>query len=97
MDYLIDFLLAVHILVSLLLVFVVLLQRPRSEGLGTAFASGMVDQFIGPATSVLVRFTTWMAGLFFVLTVLLAVLYAHRSNSGSHNRGRYATARLMRK
>ena len=78
MDYLIDFLLFIHIVVSLLLVGVVLLQRPRSEGLGTAFASGMVEQYIGPATSVLVRFTTWMGGLFFVLTLVLAFLYAHQ-------------------
>ncbi len=69
-NFLIDLLLTSHIIVSLLLVLVVLLQRPRSEGLGTAFASGMVEQYIGPATGVLVRFTTWLAGLFFVLTVM---------------------------
>ena len=79
LTFLIDLLLTAHILVSLLLVLVVLMQRPRSEGLGTAFASGMVEQYIGPATGVLVRFTTWLAGIFFVLTVLLAFLYAHQT------------------
>ena len=83
MNFLIDFLLTIHIIVSLLLVGVVLLQRPRSEGLGTAFASGMVEQYIGPATSALVRFTTWMAGAFFFLTVALAVLYSHQNNGKS--------------
>ena len=83
MNFLIDLLLTIHIFVSLLLVGVVLLQRPRSEGLGTAFASGMVEQYIGPATSVLVRFTTWLAGAFFFLTIVLAVLYAHQNNGKS--------------
>jgi preprotein translocase subunit SecG len=83
MNLVIDLLLAVYILVSLLLVLVVLMQRPRSEGLGTAFASGMVEQYIGPATSVLVRFTTWMSGAFFVLSILLAVLYSHRASTHS--------------
>jgi preprotein translocase subunit SecG len=83
MNLVIDLLLAVYILVSLLLVLVVLMQRPRSEGLGTAFASGMVEQYIGPATSVLVRFTTWMSGAFFILSILLAVLYSHRASTHS--------------
>ncbi len=83
MNFLIDLLLTAHIVVSLLLVMVVLLQRPRSEGLGTAFASGMVEQYIGPATGVLVRFTTWLAGIFFVLTVILAFLYAHQTTARS--------------
>lgn len=83
MDFAIDLLLTLHIAVSLLLVLVVLMQRPRSEGLGTAFASGMVEQYIGPATGVLVKFTTYMGGAFFALTILLAILYAHRTTERS--------------
>jgi preprotein translocase subunit SecG len=83
MNLLIDLLLAVYVAVSLLLVLVVLMQRPRSEGLGTAFASGMVEQYIGPATNVLVRFTTWMGSAFFILSILLAILYSHRSTAHS--------------
>ena len=83
MNLVIDLLLIVYVLVSLLLVLVVLMQRPRSEGLGTAFASGMVEQYIGPATNVLVRFTTWMGGAFFILSILLAILYSHRANTRS--------------
>ena len=70
--FLIDLLLTAQVIVALLLVLVVLLQRPRSEGLGTAFASGTIETFLGPATGFLVRFTTWMGGLFFVLTLALA-------------------------
>jgi preprotein translocase subunit SecG len=83
MNLIVDLLLAIYVAVSLLLVLVVLMQRPRSEGLGTAFASGMVEQYIGPATSVLVRFTTWMAGAFFVISILLTILYAHRADTRS--------------
>ena len=90
---LINLLLAAQVFVALLLVLVVLLQRPRSEGLGTAFASGMVEQYIGPATSVLVRFTTWMGGLFFLLTIALAFLYAHQySSKATIGRNRKAEA-----
>ena len=37
MAFLINFLLTIFVLVSILLVFIVLMQRPKSEGLGAAF------------------------------------------------------------
>ncbi len=37
---LIGFLLTVHVIVCILLVLIILMQRPRSEGLGTAFGTG---------------------------------------------------------
>ena len=84
MNFLIDFLLTIFVIVSFLLVVVVLMQRPRSEGLGTAFASDTISStFGGAASSVLVRFTTWMGGIFFFLTVLLAYLYSHRYSNQS--------------
>ncbi len=80
MNLLIGFLLFVLIVNALLLIFIVLLQRPRSEGLGTAFAGGMVERVAGAqATDVLGKITTWMGGSFFFLTVLLSFLYAHQS------------------
>ena len=82
--FLIDLLLTIFVIVSLLLVLVVLLQRPRSEGLGTAFASEAIGTtFGGAASSVLVRFTTWMGIIFFLLTILLAYLYSHRYSNQS--------------
>ncbi len=78
MHILLSFLLTLHVLVCLLMVVVVLMQRPRSEGLGAAFGSGMTDNIFGAqTTNVLARFTTWLGGAFFALTLALAVVYAH--------------------
>ncbi|MFM8983703.1 MAG: preprotein translocase subunit SecG [Spartobacteria bacterium] len=80
---------ALHVIVCLLLVLVVLMQRPRSEGLGSAFGGGITDNVFGSqTTNVLTRFTTWMAIGFFVITLLLSILTA-KMNSGKsdiHNK-----------
>ncbi|NUN92767.1 MAG: preprotein translocase subunit SecG, partial [Verrucomicrobiae bacterium] len=44
---LIGFLLTIHVIVSVLLVLLVLMQRPKSEGLGTAFGGGVADSLFG--------------------------------------------------
>lgn len=70
-------LLTLHVAVCLLLVLVVLMQLPRSEGLGAAFGGGMTENIFGAQTThVLARFTVWLGVAFFVLTLLLAVAYA---------------------
>jgi preprotein translocase subunit SecG len=75
-------LLVIHILVCILLIFVVLMQRPKSEGLGTAFGSGMTDTLFGSnAGTVLTKFTTYLAVFFFINTLVLAYLYGHRRSS----------------
>ena len=80
MNILINLLLGLHILLCFLLVVVVLMQRPKSEGLGAAFGGGMTENIFGARTTdVLQRFTAYLAGGFFVLTVLLAFLYAKQS------------------
>ncbi len=80
----INVLLAIHVLVCVLLVFVVLLQRPRNEGLGAAFGGGMTENMFGAQTSnVLAKFTVWLGGGFFALTLVLSMLYAMRSNANS--------------
>ncbi|MDD5199910.1 MAG: preprotein translocase subunit SecG [Terrimicrobiaceae bacterium] len=85
MHILLYFLLTLHVLVCLLMVLVVLMQRPRSEGLGAAFGSGMTENIFGAQTSnVLAKFTTWLGGGFFVLTLALAMVYArlYSGNTG---------------
>ena len=73
-------LLAIHIIVSLLIILVVLMQRPKSEGLGAAFGGGMTENLFGAQTSnVLANFTRWLGGIFFTLTLILSVLYAKQS------------------
>ena len=84
MTLLINFCLGIFVLVAALMVFVILMQRPKSEGLGAAFGAGVTENIFGAqTTNVLVKFTTWLAGIFFVLTFSLSVLYAHRSTAGS--------------
>ena len=63
------------------MVLVVLMQRPRSEGLGSAFGGGITDNVFGSqTTNVLARFTTWMAIGFFAITLLLSILTAKASS-----------------
>lgn len=77
MQFLIKFLLVLHVVVCVLMVLVVLMQRPRSEGLGAAFGGGMTENLFGAqTTTVLTRFTVWLGAAFFGLTLLLAMLYA---------------------
>jgi len=84
MNLLINFCLALFVLVSLLMVLVILMQRPKSEGLGAAFGGAVTENIFGAqTTNVLVKFTTWLAGIFFALTLGLSILYAHRSTADS--------------
>ena len=84
MTILINFLLAMFVLVALLMTFVILMQRPKSEGLGAAFGGGVTENIFGAqTTNVLVKFTAWLAGIFFALTFALSIVYAHRSMSDS--------------
>lgn len=79
MSILINVLIAFHVLVCLLMVVVVLMQRPKNEGLGAAFGGGMTENIFGAQTThVLQKFTVWLGIVFFALTLLLAILYAKR-------------------
>lgn len=84
MNILINVLLAIDMLVAALMTLVILMQRPKSEGLGAAFGGGVTENIFGAqTTNVLTKFTGWLAGIFFVLTFVLGVLYARRSASDS--------------
>src|SRR6184192_4317848 len=83
MNLLINLLLVIYVLVALLMVLVILMQRPKSEGLGAAFGGAVTENIFGAqTTNVLVKFTTWLAGIFFALTFGLSILYAHRGTGG---------------
>jgi preprotein translocase subunit SecG len=82
-NILINLLLAIWLLVALLMVLVILMQRPKSEGLGAAFGGAVTENIFGAqTTNVLVKFTAWLAGIFFAITLTLSILYAHRSVGG---------------
>jgi preprotein translocase subunit SecG len=84
MNLLITVLLVLFVLVSGLMVLVILMQRPKSEGLGAAFGGGVTENIFGAqTTNVLVKFTTWLAGIFFALTFALSIVNAHKSTAGS--------------
>jgi preprotein translocase subunit SecG len=81
MSILINVLIAIHVLVCLLMVGVVLMQRPKNEGLGAAFGGGMTENIFGAQTThVLQKFTVWLGIFFFVITLVLAMLYARRTS-----------------
>lgn len=81
----INFLLVIHVLVSLLIILLVLMQRPKNEGLGAAFGGGMTENLFGAqTTNVLQTITRWLGGIFFVLTLLLSWLYV-KNTGGSQS------------
>jgi len=81
---LINFLLVVYVIVALLMLLVILMQRPRSEGLGAAFGGGVTENIFGAqTTNVLVKITAWLAAIFFGLTFVLSILYAHKTSGDS--------------
>jgi len=70
--------------VALLMVLVILMQRPKSEGLGAAFGGAVTENIFGAqTTNVLVKFTAWLAGFFFVVTFVLSILYARKASGDS--------------
>ena len=84
MNIFINVILTIDMLVALLMTLVILMQRPKSEGLGAAFGGGVTENIFGAqTTNVLTKFTGWLAGIFFVLTFALGILYAKRSASDS--------------
>src|SRR3982751_4776932 len=81
MNLLINLCLVLFVLVAALMVFVILMQRPKSEGLGAAFGGGVTENIFGAqTTNVLVKFTSWLTGIFFALTFVLSILYSHKTS-----------------
>ena len=80
----INILLVIHVIVSLLIILLVLMQRPKNEGLGAAFGGGTTDQLFGAqTTNVLQTITRWLGGIFFALTLLLSILYVKKGGGRS--------------
>ncbi|HIE10972.1 MAG TPA: preprotein translocase subunit SecG [Kiritimatiellae bacterium] len=75
-------LIAVEVLSAVLLVAVVLLQRPRGGGAGVAFGSGFGEAIFGPRMgNVLTRATLVLSTVFLLNTILLANMYSGRSET----------------
>jgi preprotein translocase subunit SecG len=66
-----------------LLVFLVLLQLPKKEaGAGMAFGGAATDALFGAGSgNVLTKITKYVAGIFFGLAILMALMAAHKPKS----------------
>jgi preprotein translocase subunit SecG len=80
LSILIPILLSILVIVCVLLTLVVLMQRPKNEGLGAAFGSSMTENIFGAQTAtVLTKATVYLGCIFFGVTLLLTVLTARQS------------------
>jgi preprotein translocase subunit SecG len=80
----ITMLLVIFVVVCLLLAVVVLIQRPKQEGLGAAFGGGVTDQLFGARSTDVFQKATWVLGtLFFLLCFTLAILISKQNKSKS--------------
>jgi preprotein translocase subunit SecG len=75
----------VHVIVSLFLIGVVLIQQGRSADLAGAFGGQGSQSAFGPraAANVLTRLTTWSAIIFMVTSLSLTVLFVRSTKSHS--------------
>ena len=81
MNLFITLLTILEVIVCLLLSLLVLMQRPRQEGLGAAFGSGVTDQMFGAqTTNVLQKATVYLGIALFGLTFLLAILISRQDD-----------------
>jgi preprotein translocase subunit SecG len=85
MSSVINILLAINVLVSLLIILLVLMQRPKSEGLGAAFGGGMTENIFGAGTTnALQTITRYLGAIFFFLSITLSWLYIKQSSHKSN-------------
>lgn len=74
----------IYVFVCASMIFLILLQRPKQEGLGAAFGASTAGEIFGSrVTSVLQRGTVYLASSFFVLTLLLAILVQRKNSEAS--------------
>ncbi len=76
--------LVVFVIVCLLMTLLILMQRPKQEGLGAAFGGGVTDQVFGArTTNVLQKGTVYLGSLFFILSLALAVMIGQKNKTTS--------------
>ena len=76
---------ALFILVSVVLCFVILIQESKSTGLGASFGGEASESLFGTSTAdVLKKFTGWLAVVFFAACVLLSFWTASMARTQSN-------------
>jgi preprotein translocase subunit SecG len=82
MSIVINILLVIEVLICLLLILLVLMQRPKNEGLGAAFGGGMTENLFGAQTTNVLQTLTRNLGIgFFIISAALGWL-SIRQNVG---------------
>ena len=80
----INLLLVVFVIICLLMALLILMQRPKQEGLGAAFGGGVTDQVFGArTTNVLQKGTVYLGSLFFIISLTLAILLGKQTKQKS--------------
>ena len=79
------FLTIIHVIVSVFMIAVILLQQGKSADLAGAFGGQGSQTAFGPrgAANMLTRLTTWSAILFMVTSIALFVLIGKHAGGGS--------------
>jgi preprotein translocase subunit SecG len=73
---------AVHIVVSLILIAVILLQAGRGGGLSESFGGSQTQTILGTKTSVFLKRATEIAAVLYILACLvLGMMTSHRGKS----------------
>lgn len=77
-------LLVIFVIICLLMAVVVLIQRPKQDGLGAAFGGGVTDQLFGARSTDVFQKATWVLGtLFFLISFTLAILISKQNKQPS--------------
>ena len=73
---------SLFVIVCALMILIILMQRPKQEGLGAAFGGGVTDQVFGArTTNVLQRGTVYLGSMFFIISLALAVLVGQQNKT----------------
>ena len=73
---------AIHVIASLVLIFVILLQAGRGGGLSESFGGSSTQTIFGTKTSVFLTRATAAAAVIYIITCLtLGVMTSHRGRS----------------
>lgn len=74
----------IHILSAVAIVGLVLIQQGKGADMGASFGSGASQTIFGSAGTgnVLTKSTTWLAVLFFITSLSLAVVARNRADAG---------------
>jgi len=84
MQIFLNILIGVLVLNAFLIVLLVMMQRPKNEGLGATFGGGVTENIFGGQTSnVLSKATTYLAIAFFAISFAIAVIYARLDTNKS--------------